>query len=155
MITYTRKHKIPFQIDEEDYESVSQYSWHITGRYLATHTRKYLDEIHFIGKSLYLQEFLLGKAPSGLEWDHINRDKSDYRRKNFRAVRHIDNTHNQGILSTNISGYPGVKLTSGGRYYAGIYGKEFGGIRLGIFDTFEEAKLARMAAEVRYWGRNY
>lgn len=137
MVLYTTKHRIPFQIDEADYEVVSRHTWHV-------HTDGYVRT----GRNIRLHTLLLGKAPHGLEWDHENRDKLDNRRDNLRAVTHAVNGRNRGANWTSLSGVKGVYPTATGRYYAQL---RRGGwcIHLGSFDTLEEAAAARAVAEER------
>jgi urocanate hydratase len=98
MVLYTNKHKQPFQIDEEDWDRVSQKIWREgTGKYIVT--GHHCTQLHI---------FLLGYAPDGLEWDHFNRDKKDNRKENLRAVTRSVNIRNVGLLCTNKSGVRGV-----------------------------------------------
>lgn len=152
MILLTNKHRIEFQIDEEDYESVSRYSWHLLGRgYLVTKVRRYQKGIWIGQMILRLPTFLLGKAPEGLEWDHHNQDKLDNRRFNLRLVTPVVNSRNRGAKITNSTGHRGIYKTRSGRFGAGIqaFGKP---ISLGVYDTLEEAIAARKAGEKKYWG---
>jgi len=115
MTIYTDKHKIPFKIDEEDYVSVSNYSWYISHGYPTTNLRKYNSlGHHWDGTNwydripVYLHIFLIGKAPDKLEWDHKNLDKLDNRRENLRIMTKTGNRRNKGPRIENISGYPGI-----------------------------------------------
>lgn len=146
MIVYSNKWKIPFQIDEEDYESVSRYSWCIDG-YPRTSVRADWGGL----RAIRLHEFLMGKPPEGKEWDHINQDKLDNRRENLRAVIPTINQRNRRLLSTNTSGCTGVFSLLDGRWSSTIiaYGVCY---QLGRFDSYEEAVEARKAGEEKYWG---
>lgn len=161
MIMYTDKHKIPFQIDEEDHESVSRYSWYMSHGYPTTNLRSYnplghhWDGSNWYGRiPAYLHIFLNGRAPEEREWDHKNRDRLDNRRDNFRIVTKLGNRRNHNPRIENISGYPGIhyvvnSLFSG--YCAFITAGKLR-LNLGRFLTFEEAVSARKIAEDKYWG---
>lgn len=86
MILYTYKNHIPFQIDDSDYEAVSYYSWCIVGVYPATNIRKHCNGIWVRYRTLYLFNFLLGKAPENMQWDHIDRDGLNNQRHNIRIA---------------------------------------------------------------------
>lgn len=73
--------------------------------------------------------------------DHINMDKSDNRIENLRPADSSQNQANTKSRS-NSSGYRGVRLVpETGRWAARIY-KDYKEIRIGTFDTPEEASAA-------------
>lgn len=150
MIVFTNKHKIPFQIDEEDYERVSKHYWYI-------HRNGYPTNSSSIrGSTIYLHQFLMGDASEGLEWDHINHDKLDNRKENLRAVSHSLNLRNQKIQSSSLIQIRGVHFDyTKKKFAAQIYMDKETHKWLGRFDTLEEAVAARKAAELKYWGCSY
>lgn len=153
MIVYTDKHRIPFQIDESDYEAVSRYSWHIgDGGY--PHTMRGQGAPGPNGRwPIRLHEFLLGPAGSGLVWDHRNRSPLDNRRENLRRVTQMINARNSRLRSNNRSGVKGVSWNvERRRWVAYITPRPGKMLNLGRFYTFEEASTARAVAETRYWG---
>lgn len=111
MIVYTNKYKIPFQIDEEDFERVSQHTWCIdSGGYPCS-------GIGF--STMRLHEFLMGKADYGKIWDHIDQDKLNNRKENFRLVTQVINQRNRKNLNrNNTTGCTGVQITSAENYMA-------------------------------------
>ena len=144
MICYTNKWKIPFIIDDEDYELVSQYSWYIDCGYPCS--------VAVPGRRLHI--LLGGKAPEGLEWDHINRNRLDNRRENLQLVTQVVNLRNKSMYSNNTSGHRGVSLNSAGLWKVQITDTPGHVKFLGNFETIEEAIKARKEAEIKYWGRN-
>ena len=153
MIVYTNKHKIPFEIDEEDYEIVSRFSWSISEGYPITGIRTYVNDVHCGGKSIRLHQLLMGFAPPGFEWDHINRDRLDNCRKNFRLTDKVGQMRNRTLRGN--TGYSGIHKKINGKFVVriGLNGEK---IVVGTnFETIEEAVAARKAAEIKYWGRNY
>lgn len=146
MIVYSDRHGAPFIIDESDMDAVRRYTWRINpDGYPETTTGKWPN-----CRSLTLHLFLLGHAPAGLEWDHVNRDRRDNRRENLRAVTHRQNTRNFGVRATNKSGHPGVAFRRG-RWRAEICVD--GRTRyLGSFDSRDAALAARRAGEAAHWG---
>ena len=147
MILYTNKHRIPFQIDDADYEAVSQYSWYIGGNgYPTTSIGK--GSTH---RPIYLHAFLAGRAPDGLQNDHISRDRTDNRRSNLRVVSRTVNMRNTGRRSDNTSGVKGVGWAPRRSKWCARIRVAGRAKTLGWFDTLEAATAARIAAEVRFW----
>src|SRR5699024_4388440 len=83
--------------------------------------------------------------------DHINRDKLDNRKMNLRLCSPTENSRNISIAKNNKSGVTGVEKMSNGKWRARIM-VDRKGIHLGSFKTLEEAKDARMKAEIKYFG---
>lgn len=138
MIVYTNKHKIPFEIDEEDYERVSQHEWFVTpGGYVAGGTA-----------GGFLHIFLIGRAPKGMVCDHINRNKLDCRKANIRITTHTINNCNRDLRIDNKTGYPGLHQRVGGFGVTITVARKI--IRVGYFKTFEEAVITRKEAEKKY-----
>jgi len=86
-----------------------------------------------------------GEWPDG-DIDHINGNRADNRIFNLRNVPHKINNRNNKKNKNNTSGVCGVHKIKSGRWKAQIMvdGKS---IRLGIFETKQEAAAARSDAE--------
>lgn len=142
MIVYSDRKRVPFEIDDDDYESVSHYFWRINRYgYPVTDVGRY----KFGRRVVSLHLFLLGPAPENLEWDHRDRNKLNNGRDNLRAVTHHENLLNIGLPKNNKSGVCGVRK-AGKKWMAQI---SFNGrcIYLGTFSRFEMACSKRWAAE--------
>jgi HNH endonuclease len=152
-------------IDDEDWDEVSRYRWHMAGgkgslgKYVATTTE--------VNKNLYLHRFIAyqaGLLPSlevavGMQgkWeesvDHINGDKLDNRRSNLRiATRQQQATNrNDALPRTNSSGFRGVSFSERRAhlpkpwYASAMVGKR--SINLGHYATADEAWAARQEWE--------
>lgn len=84
--------------------------------------------------------------------DHINRDKLDNRKCNIRLCTQKENSRNLSIAKNNTSGVTGVSKTKHGKWRSRIMvNRKY--IHLGNFKTLEEAKEARMKAEIKYFGK--
>ncbi len=151
MILLTGKNQIPFQIDAEDYYSVSRYGWWLNSDgYLQTNVGRSRTR-----RPLALHLFLLGPTADGLECDHIDRDKLNNQRSNLRIVSQCVNARNKGLRRQNTSGERGVtydttvRLVKRWRAFIFTSGKVK---HLGCFTTKNEAVSARLAGEREYWG---
>jgi hypothetical protein len=145
-ILYTDKRMEPFLVDVDDADAVTRYSWAISHGYPVTSIGKRPNM-----RKLALHLFLMGPAPEGTEWDHIDRNKRNNQRSNLRTVTSAGNKHNLQLRRNNTSGHHGVGLFKAtGRWRARIKleGKE---VHIGMFSTREEAIEARRVAESRLW----
>lgn len=157
MIVYTNLHHLPFQIDAEDYLAVSYYRWYF-GNYIQTTIPKYQEkngQFEQVGyQTLLLHIFLLGKLSDGLRWDHIDRNRFNYQRSNFRQVTAAGNARNRSPNPDNFSNFTGVYWEFSVSKWRAFINVNRKCIKLGSFDDISEAVNARLDAEAKYWGSN-
>lgn len=129
---------LPFLVDADDAFAVSRYPWNLSpDGYVRTGIGTRRTYYH----TDFLHVFLMGKAPEGLVWDHINRDKLDNRRSNLRLVTRAQNCHNTGLRKTNRSGVLGVHWdVRDHRWKVQIR------VYLGSFANLEDAEAAAKSA---------
>lgn len=90
-----------------------------------------------------------GEWPKG-EIDHINRDMTDNRIANLRAVSTRQNCRNQGRHRNNTSGVSGVAYRKESGRWRAYINSETGRENLGTYASFEEAVAARSAALIKH-----
>lgn len=132
-IIYTKKGD-EILVDDEDFEVLNRFKWHILrSGYVATT----LPARHGKG-SLYMHRIVC-TPPEGMEVDHINVNKKDNRKSNLRACTHAQNCANRLLDSRNTSGFKGVNWDkSRGKWLARIkHGRKQ--VNLGRYDSAEEA----------------
>ncbi len=127
-------------IDEEDYDLVSQYSWHAVK---SGHVVRSTNE-----GAIFLHNFIMGTNPR--EIDHRNLNPLDNRKMNLRRCTDSQNHANQGIRKNNTSGCKGVSR-AGEKWRAYIV-KNYKQISLGYFPTKEEASKAYENAAIQIYG---
>lgn len=122
-------------VDDEDFESVSKYRWHL-------HSRGYVRSNH--NPQVYLHHFVAGKPSRGLEHDHKNLDKLDCRKSNIRLATRAQNNQNRASRGYHIDKRRGTiysRIKQNGKT-----------VFLGTFQTIEEAKRAYSEAAIRQFG---
>lgn len=149
MIVYSNKRRVPFQIDDDDYEAVSYYSWNISSCGYPVTT---IGKAGNGRKTITLHRFLLGPAPVGHVWDHRDVDKMNNQRHNLRLVTFTRSSYNKRAYGHNRTGVLGV-VHSAGRWIAQIKFKRKN-IYLGTFRQFEMACAKRWAAELQLYGEH-
>ncbi len=90
--------------------------------------------------------YMTGAWPSDLV-DHIDGNPLNDRWINLRAASQIQNSWNRKLTCNNKSGYPGVRRPKWGKKWIAEIRHKGVHCHLGLYDTFEEAKVARCAAE--------
>lgn len=83
--------------------------------------------------------------------DHIDRNPGNNSIKNLRKAEHSQNAVNKGVRKTSTVGLKGVWRTSSGRF-ASYVGPASNRIRVGLFDTAEEAHAAYVVAAKKMYG---
>lgn len=125
-----------FIFDIEDYDLVSQYTWHkMSCGYF----------YHKDNKQCFLLHRFIMNPPSGTDIDHINHDKGDNRRRNLRLASRSQNLVNKRYK--NKTGYRGVVKLPSGRFVAQI-----GGEYIGSYDTAQQAHNAYMLEATKKYG---
>jgi ribosomal protein S14 len=128
------------EVDDDVFEWASKREWRL-------HSKGYV-----ISGRHYLHRIILSLAGRSNQGDHRDGNKLDNRRENLRLATHSQNLWNAGKKSHNKSGYKGVYLCrSTGRYRAEIRANNRA-IKLGRFNSPEEAARAYDAAARQHHG---
>lgn len=135
-------------VDDEDFERVNQYRWHI----ITDGNKKLYAASNIKGERVLMHRFLIN-IPKGFETDHKNGNSLDNRKENLRKATHGQNIHNSKLRKDNTSGFKGVRK-QGNKYIARIQinNKQ---IHLGYFDTALQAAQAYKSASLKYFGKFY
>jgi hypothetical protein len=131
----------PLIVDDEDFEIVKGYKWHLHKNY-----------IRFTKKpQLAIHRLIMG-AKKGQSIDHINGDFFDNRRCNLRFATKQQNNWNKRINPKNKTGAIGVYWSKDASKYRARIGFNGKTINLGYFETVEDARDAYIEASNKYFG---
>ena len=127
-------------IDTEIVNTISNQKWCLDKNgYVKNSKQEYLHRIIMHEFNLYI--------------DHINGDKLNNTSSNLRVCSNADNLKNRVSLpSNNTSGILGVRYRKDKKKWSAEIQADKICHRLGYFETKEEAKAARLAAELKYFG---
>ena len=118
-------------VSPEDFDKVNKYSWCLQNikKEKATYAKGTVNR-----KSILMHQFIMGNPPKkGLYVDHKNNNSLDNQRGNLHFVTAGANNQNRQKKANTKNKYIGVKL------WKGKFAVTQGGIRLGTFESEEEA----------------
>jgi hypothetical protein len=134
-------------VDDSDFEYINQWKWYAA---LSTHT-SYAMRRDKNGKTVYMHR-VITNAPQGMDVDHLNRDGLDNRRSNLRVCTTAENTRRSYKKSTNKTGYKGVSWDKVNKKFVSQIMLNGKGIKIGRFNTAEEAARAYDKKAVEIYG---
>lgn len=82
--------------------------------------------------------------------DHFDQDKTNNSIKNLRASNHSHNGKNRRVGKNNTTGFIGVVYCKRRNKYKAQIKVDGKSISIGYFDCIEDAKRARLDAEIKY-----
>ena len=124
-------------IDDEDFNKISQYKWHIHKAGTKDYARAWIN-----GRREYMHRFIM----EGDLIDHINGNGLDNRKSNLRLADKSLNAINSKIRSDNSTGYRGVTFNKKANKYMAEISRNGKKTYLGLFNTAEEAHGAYIKA---------
>lgn len=142
-------------VDDEDFELVSQYKWHVQ----KTH-RTFYAVTEIIGarkagqRRLLSMQNLILPPPLGKRVDHKDRDGLNNQRSNLRHATNSQNCANRVSGKTPLSGYRGVRLyrQCTQRPWAAQFMVRGKTLTFGYYATPEEAARTYNEAASKIWG---
>lgn len=122
------KNKIAL-VDDEDYEFLSQWKWHV--KYSASGNKYYAGRCDKNHRVIYMHR-VLKKTKSSMVCDHINGDTLDNRRDNLRNCSYRQNSQNRTRKGVHFE-------TSRKKWVAQTRDQEGKKVFMGRADTMQEA----------------
>lgn len=151
-IGYTSKGE-KFYFDEEDYDLVRNYSWHLNdGGYVIANSHITDGKTKAIRMHRLIMEKYCNINKKVI--DHIGgyNTRNDNRKSNLRISNKSGNAANSDIRNTNTSGVTGVCWNKKANKWMARITYNNKDYYLGLFDELEDAIAARKKAEDKYFG---
>lgn len=142
-------------VDDADYEELSKKKWWFRNVRSEKRVGYACRSVRIGGhkRSVMMHRQVLGLGwDTSIQVDHIDGNGLNNQRSNLRVCDNSKNHMNQGVLKNNTTGYTGIYLDRrNNRFYVYInVNKKRHSCR--SFKTFEEAKQARINAEIEHFG---
>jgi hypothetical protein len=138
------------RVDDEDAELVLQYPWHKFRSHKTIYAQACTQKPSGEPTAVYMHHMILGPAEHNRQVDHRDLDGLNNQRSNLRWATRSQQGGNQGLRSSNTSGFKGVWFNKTNRNWVAEARCEGKKVHIGVFQTPEDAARAydRKAAEL-------
>lgn len=136
------------QVDDSDFENLNQFIWHVK----QCRKRAYAHRGGNGKSGSYMHREIMNVSNPEISVDHIDGNPLNNQRSNLRTCTHAQNICNSKLNSKNTSGYRGVTWHTGAKKYMAYIRHNYKMYNLGLFETAEEAALARNEKAVKLHG---
>lgn len=147
-------------VSNEDYEYLMQWKWYalkVGYNYYAARSKKRVDSCGNQIREMYLMHRVIAER-AGLDVthliDHEDRNSLNNQRNNLRPATQKQNMENVGLRSNNKSGFSGVFWNKKRSQWQAKITHNKKQIHLGWFKDKEDAVVARIEAEKKYWSHS-
>lgn len=141
-------------VDDDDYEELSKYKWHILDNKSGYAARNSLPHETFGPRRHHiLMHRAVNKTPDGMHTDHINGNKLDNRKENLRTVTQNENAKNRKKNAKGTSKYKGVYWHKQHRKWYAQISVNKKTVFLGLFRDEHSAHEAYEQAALRLFGQ--
>lgn len=147
-IGWTSNTNTEFYFDIEDYDKIKDYCWNehiLAGGY---HTLEARD--NDLKQTIRMQWLIVGKY-----YDHIDRNPLNNRKNNLRPALKNENGQNHKKFINNTSGFSGVTWHKKLQKWNARISVNNQRVHLGYFINKEDAIIARLQAELAYYGNEF
>lgn len=133
-------------IDLEDLSLIKEYKWYLN----RVNNFVYADTG---SNSLYIHRLLMNVVfDNNFYVDHVDRNRLNNKRLNLRVCSNIENCRNRGKKGDCSSEYIGISWVKDKKRWFSYIWIEYKRISLGKYKTIEGALIARLKAELKYFG---
>ena len=149
-IGWTANTNKPFIFDLEDYDKICNYRWYELKSTTSNYSRVYA-KVKSGEEWIYLHTVIAGEK----NIDHEDRDTFNNRKSNLRKCSQANNTRNSSKRSTNTSGFIGVGFDKRRNKWIAEINYNNQHIFCGYYSNKEDAVIARLNAELKYFGPEF
>ncbi len=130
-------------VDDEDYEYLSQFKWHVYKPWKTFYARKQTPGGWRKGQKDYMHRMILNLNDSKISVDHKDHNGLNNQKSNIRACTHQQNCRNHPSEITSTSKFIGVSYSIERKKWCAQIGHNRKTIPLGRYSSEEEAARVR------------